>query len=148
MLAVMDLGLRLEQPPRAYQLHDHVIVLEQEGRLFGMLVNEVHGVHEIALEALETPSAFTESYARGCRFVRHLVKLDDAPIMVLDHDRLLATAEEPPAEATLGTWAMCDVRWHQSPEYGPGHDAIPTNPPETIPRFFQHAAAWEREILL
>jgi purine-binding chemotaxis protein CheW len=148
MLAVMDLGLRLEQPPRAYQLHDHVIVLEQEGRLLGMLVNEVHGVHEIALEALETPSAFTESYARGYRFVRHLVKLDDAPIMVLDHDRLLATAEEPPAGAALGTLTVPNVRWHQSTEYGPGHDAMPTDPSETMPLFFHHAAAWEREILL
>jgi purine-binding chemotaxis protein CheW len=148
MLAVMDLGLRLEQPPRAYQLHDHVIVLEQEGQLLGMLVNEVHGVHEIAWETLETRSAFAESYVRGHRFVRHLVKLDDTPIMVLDHDRLLGTAEEPPADATRCTLAMPDVRWRQSTEYGPSHDGIPMNPSETMPLFFHHAAAWEREILL
>ena len=33
MLPVMDLGLRLGQPPRSYRIHDHVIVLEQGSRL-------------------------------------------------------------------------------------------------------------------
>jgi purine-binding chemotaxis protein CheW len=148
ILPVMDLGLRLGQPRCSYQIHDHVIVLQQESRLLGMLVNEVHGVHEILLETLETRVAFAEWNAGGSRFIRHLTKLDTTAIMVLDHELLLSTTAESAADIGLAAPAVPDARWQQSTEHTPARDGVPVNPFETIPLFFQHASPWEQEILL
>jgi purine-binding chemotaxis protein CheW len=148
ILPVMDLGLRLGQPPRSYQIHDHVIVLEQESRLLGMLVNEVHGVHEILLETLDTQAAFAEWNERGSRFIRHLTKLDTTAIMVLDHELLLSTAPDHREDISQAALAVPDVRWQQSTEHTPARDDTPANPFETMPLFFHNATPWEREILL
>jgi purine-binding chemotaxis protein CheW len=148
ILPVMDLGLRLGQPPRSYRIHDHVIVLEQESRLLGMIVNEVHGVHEIPPETIEPRAAFAELNAGGRRFVRHLAKLDTTAIMVLDHELLLSTAAEPQAGVNQAARVMPDVRWQQSTEDAPARDGIPADPFDTMPLFFHNAAPWEREILI
>jgi purine-binding chemotaxis protein CheW len=148
ILPVMDLGIRLGLPPQSYQIHDHVIVLEQESRLLGMLVNEVHGVYEIPPETLEMQAAFAESNAGVCRFVRHLAKLDTTVVMVLDHEMLLSTTAEAAANVGLAAPAVPDARWQQSTEHAPARDGVPANPFETIPLFFQHASPWEQETLL
>jgi len=148
ILPVMDLGLRLGQPPQAYRIHDHVIVLEQQSRLLGMLVNEVNGVYEIILETLEAHPTFAESHEGAPRFVRHLAKLDTTAIMVLDHERLLSTAVEPRAEVNQEALTRPEVRWQQGTEHAPAGDGIPANPFETTPLFFHNASAWEREVLL
>jgi purine-binding chemotaxis protein CheW len=148
ILPVMDLGLRLGQPPRPYQIHDHVIVLEQESRLLGVLVNEVYGVHEILPETLETPAALAEWNAGGARFIRHLTKLDTTAIMVLDHALLLSTAVDHRVDVDHARPALPDVRWQQSTEHTPARNDTPANPFEIMPLFFHNAAPWEREILL
>jgi purine-binding chemotaxis protein CheW len=148
MLPVMDLGLRLEQPPRSYQIHDHIIVLEQEHRLLGILVNEVYGVHEILPETLETPAALAEWNAGGSRFIRHLTKLDTTAIMVLDHALLLSTAVDHRVDANHAPPVRPDVKWRQSIERTPVHNETPANPSEMTPLFFHNAAPWERETLL
>ena len=148
IVSVMDLGLRLGEPPRSYRIHDHVIVLEQEGRLLGIIVNEVHGVQEIPLETREAHTGLTELHKRGTQFVKHLAKLDRTAIMVLDHELLLSTAEEFPPDIKQANPAAPAARWQQSREHAPLGDATPPNPFEVMPLFFQDAAPWEREILL
>jgi hypothetical protein len=113
-----------------------------------MIVHEVNGVHEIAVEALETRTAFAEPREGSSRFVRYLAKLDTTAIMVLDHERLLRTAAEPQAEVNQAALTRPEVRWRQGPEYGPARDGMPANPLETPPLFFHNASAWERELLL
>jgi purine-binding chemotaxis protein CheW len=145
IVPVMDLGLRLGEPPRPYRIHDHVIVLEQEGRPLGIIVNEVHEVQEIPLEAREAPAELPE---RRTRFVKHLAMLDGTALMVLDHELLLRTAAELPTDVKQTNPLTPAARWQQSTEHTPPDDAIPSNPFEAMPLFFQHAAPWERELLL
>jgi purine-binding chemotaxis protein CheW len=148
IVPVMDLGLRLGEPPRSYRIHDHVIVLEQEGRLLGIIVSEVHGVQEIPLETREARTAPAELHKRGPQFVKHLAKLDRTAIMVLDHELLLSPAAEHPTDVKHANPAAPAARWQQSPEHALLGDAIPSSLFEATPMFFQHAAPWEREILL
>jgi hypothetical protein len=101
-----------------------------------MIVHEVNGVHEIAVEALETRTAFAEPREGSSRFVRYLAKLDTTAIMVLDHERLLRTAAEPQAEVNQAALTRPEVRWQQGPEYGPARDGMPANPLETPPCSF------------
>ena len=148
ILPVMDLSLRLGLPAWAYQIHDHVIVLEQAGRLLGLLVNEVLGVHEIPLDGRDAGPPFPRSNDVGSRFVRHLAKLDATAIMVLDHELLLSAAAEHRAEVTQAALMVPEVRWQQSPEHPTAHDGLSTQALEALPLFFPHAAPWERELLL
>jgi purine-binding chemotaxis protein CheW len=148
ILPVMDLSLRLGQPPRSYQIHDHVVVLERENRLLGIIVNEVHGVQEVSPDTMETPATFAELPGRSCRFVRHLAKLETTAIMILNHELLLSTAAEPRADVSQAALTGADIRWQQSTEHGPAREELPTQAFETTPLFFQHAAPWERKLLL
>ena len=148
IVPVMDLGLRLGKPPRSYQTHDHVIVFEQESRLLGMVVNEVHGVQEIPLETIGARAALAQMNERGSRFVKHLAKLDSTAIMVLDHELLLSTAAELRADVKQADPALPAASWQQNTEHTPPSNGIPSNPFEAMPLFFEDAAPWEREILL
>jgi purine-binding chemotaxis protein CheW len=149
ILPVMDLSLRLGFPPWSYQIHDHIIVLEREGRpLLGLLVNEVLGVRTAPLEAHDTQAALARSDNGSPRVVRHLANVDTTAIMVLDHELLLSTAAEPQADVTRAALAGADTRWQQSTEHVPTRDGLPTQALETLPLFFQHAAPWELKLLI
>jgi purine-binding chemotaxis protein CheW len=149
MLPVMDLSLRLGLLRWPYQIHDHIIVLEQEGRpLLGMLVNEVLGVHDIPLGPHDAQAAFPVSNDGGRRFVRHLAKLDATAIMVLDHALLLSTAGEYGTTAPQTALSVPEVQWQQSPQHPSPSDRLSTHALDTIPQFFPHAAPWERDLLL
>jgi purine-binding chemotaxis protein CheW len=148
ILPVMDLSLRLGLPRYPYQIHDHIIVLEQEGQpLLGVHVNEVLGVHDIPLEHHDVQAALPRSNDGGPRFVRHLAKLDATAIMILDHDLLLSTAGEHRTTDTQAALSVPAVIWQQSPEHPSAHDSLSTQSLDTIPLFFPHAAPWERELL-
>jgi purine-binding chemotaxis protein CheW len=149
ILPVMDLGLRLGLPPWSYQIHDHIIVLEQEDlRLLGLLVNEVLGVRDVPLDLHDAQTAFPRTKAEGPRFVRHLAKLDAAAVMVLDHDLLLSTAAEHRTTEPPAAFSVPVAKWQQSSEYSPAHHDSSTQALDTSPLFFLHAAPWERELLL
>jgi purine-binding chemotaxis protein CheW len=148
IVPVMDLAIRLSQSPWSYRIHDHVIVLQHESVLLGIIVNEVQGVHEIPQETLGTHVAFAESHAGSSRFVKYLVKLDTTAIMVLDHNLLLNPVAEFQTEANPAAPTLPPARWQQSPEHSPSGDGIGPNSVEGMPLFFQHAAPWEREVLL
>lgn len=94
ILPVMDLGIRLGQPPQSYQIHDHVIVLERETRLLGMIVNEVHGVQDIPTEMIEVASEYAGGRDTATRLVTHLARYDEKTIMLLDDALLLGLSVE------------------------------------------------------
>jgi purine-binding chemotaxis protein CheW len=148
ILPVMDLGLRLGQPAQSYQIGDHIIVLQRERRLLGVLVNEVYGVHEIVPGTLETRAALADWETGGPRFIRHLAKLDASAVMVLDHALLLSTAADHHTDVNHALPTLPDVSRWQSTERTRERSGIPANPFEMTPLFFHNAAPWEREILL
>jgi purine-binding chemotaxis protein CheW len=149
IVPVLDLNLRLGLPPWSYQIHDHVIVLEQEGRrLLGVLVNEVLGVHNILLDAHEAHVALASSPDAVPRFVKQLTKLEATALMVLDHERLLSTTIEPRGSSSQAAPAAPAMQWQQSPEHTTAAAGPVAQMFETTPLFFAHAAPWERELLL
>jgi purine-binding chemotaxis protein CheW len=148
IVPVMDLAIRLGQSPWSYRIHDHVIVLQHESVLLGIIVNEVQGVHEIPQETLGTHVAFAEPPAGGSRFVKCLAKLDTTAIMVLDHDLLLNPVAEFQTDTNAATPTQPPASWQQSPEHAPAADGTGPNSVDAMPLFFQHAAPWEREVLL
>ena len=149
ILPVMDLGLRLGQSPRAYQLDDHVIVLEQGDQLLGMIVNEVHGVQDVALEGpTDTHPVLAESADRNSRFVRHLAKLGTTTVMVLNHGLLLNHEQAPRIHTEQTATVAPDVGWQQGAEGAAVRDRLPDTPSEAMALFLRHATPWEREVLL
>jgi purine-binding chemotaxis protein CheW len=148
IVPVMDLAIRLGQSPWSYRIHDHVIVLQHESALLGIIVNEVQGVHEIPIDTRGTHVPFAGSHAGRSRFVRHLAKLDTTAIMVVDHDLLLNPVAEFQTDANPAAPTLPLANWQQSPEHAPPADGTGPNSVEAMPLFFQHAAPWEREVLL
>jgi purine-binding chemotaxis protein CheW len=147
IVAVMDLALRLGQPPWLYRLHDHVIVLEQEGGLLGIIVNEVEGVRDIPLEAIETRPASTGLNESGSQLVRNLAKLDTAVIMVLDHEQLWNATAEFHKYLNQPALTTPEVRWQLSTAQPPGHDGISSGRFEAMRLFLPDATPSECEIL-
>jgi purine-binding chemotaxis protein CheW len=148
IVPVMDLAIRLGQSPWAYRIHDHIIVLQLQSVLLGLIVNEVQGVHEILIDTRGTPVPFAGSPAHRSQLVRHLAKLDTTAIMVVDHDLLLNPVAEFQTDANQAARTLSPVHWQQSPEHTPPGDGIGPSAGEAMPLFFQHAAPWEREVLL
>jgi purine-binding chemotaxis protein CheW len=149
IVPVMDLNLRLGLPAWSYQIHDHIIVLEQESQwLLGVLVNEVLGVHDIPLDLHDKQAAFPRLNDRDPRFVRHLAKLEATALMVLDHELLLSTAAEHRTRESHAALTVPAVQWQQSPEHTHTDEGLPAQALETMPLFLPRAAPWERELLL
>jgi purine-binding chemotaxis protein CheW len=148
IVPVMDLGLRLGEPPWTHSIDDYVIVFQQESSILGIIVNGVHGVQQIPQETIEVRDALTALNNSGARLVKHLAKLDGTAIMILDHELLLSTASEQSTDVMQAHPAVPAVGWEQSAERAPSGGAIPSNPSEAMPLFFQQAAPWERDILL
>lgn len=80
---VMDLNLRLGCQLRRYNLSDRVVVLDLEGRLLGIIVNDVLDVIPISTQDIEeTPEH---------RLVVGEAKVGDEIVMVLDHHKMCET---------------------------------------------------------
>jgi purine-binding chemotaxis protein CheW len=148
IVPVMDLATRLGQSPWSYRIQDHVIVLQHENVLLGMIVNEVQGVQDIPLDSLKTHMALAESHAGGYRMVRHVAKLDATAIMVLDHNLLFNTATELPADRQPTDARGPATPWPPSTEPILIRDSTAANPINTMPLIFQRATPAELEILL
>ena len=149
ILPVMDLGLRLGQSPQPYTIDDHVIVLEQENRFLGVIVNEVHGVQDIALEGpTETHPVIAESAGGSSRFVRHLAKIGPTTFMILNHGLLLSHEQDSRINIEQSAPVARDVGWRQGTDFAPSRDRLPGTAIETMPLFSQDVTPWEREVLL
>ena len=148
IIPVMDLAIRLGQSPWSHRIQDHVIVLQHENLLLGIIVNEVQGVQDIPLDNLQTHKALAETHAGGYRLIRHLAKLDATAIMVLDHDLLFHTSTEFQADRQRTTAGGPNTPRPPSTEPILIRDSTAANPFNTMPLIFQQATPAELEILL
>jgi purine-binding chemotaxis protein CheW len=148
IVPVMDLGLRLGQPPGTYRIRDHIIVLHHKGGLLGMIVNEVQGVHELPFEPREDRVVVAESHAGRSRFVSRLANLDTTVLMVLDHELLLDTAGEFRADGNQAAPTPLPEHRQQGTERHPPGEGSGSGAVEAMRLFFQHATPGEREVLL
>jgi purine-binding chemotaxis protein CheW len=147
ILPVMDLSIRLGQPRRPYQIHDHVIVLQQGGQLLGMIVNEVHGVQEIAPETIDAAPVFAGADESAPRFIGHLARLDATAIMLLDHELLLSTGVEPRAGVGEDLFPARNAGWGLGTDHASARNGVSAGPLETMLRFCPDATPRELELL-
>ncbi|MBI3581301.1 MAG: purine-binding chemotaxis protein CheW [Nitrospinae bacterium] len=104
VVPVMDLNLRFGHKPRCYRASDSVIVIEAEGSLMGVVVDEALDVNEIPLSDVEAPETLSGVTGEP-HFIEGEAKIGERIIMILDAAKLvkhggppLAIAGEPPAE--------------------------------------------------
>lgn len=86
---VMDLNQRLGYPPARYRLTDSVILLEWDGALIGIIVNEVLDVRMVAPENVEPLRIHGLGPAEGMRFATQVAQADGQLIRLLDLERML-----------------------------------------------------------
>lgn len=99
IVPVLDLSLWLGLEPRPYELSDSVIILEEEGRWLGILVNEVHDVCSVAPEAIEELPVEPEEMGAPDRLLRRAAKVEQELVLLPDHHRLIRYAESLPGLA-------------------------------------------------
>jgi purine-binding chemotaxis protein CheW len=110
LVPVFDLDRSLGREPEPYRLTDHLVVLQSEGRLCGMVVHDVRGVRAIDPEAIEELPGYRLD-ARASRLAG-IAKIDEGLVMLLRLDRLLALPGiEPDACETepigeLASWTL------------------------------------------
>jgi purine-binding chemotaxis protein CheW len=148
IVAVMDLAMRLGQSPWSYRIHDHVIVLQHQDLLLGILVNEVQGVQEVALDNLRPPLAGAGANAGDSRLVKRLAKLDATAIMVLDHVLLLNTALEFHGDRQAVEAPGPGTPGPLPPQSLLTRDGMPGDPTHMLPSIFQGASPAELDLLL
>lgn len=83
IVPVMDLNVRLGHQYRRYQICNSVIVLEAEGSLTGVIVDEALDVYEIAITDIEDPHFFTHG-TTAPHFIEGEAKSGGKIIMILD----------------------------------------------------------------
>ncbi|MDD5035089.1 MAG: chemotaxis protein CheW, partial [Methylococcaceae bacterium] len=89
IVPVMNLDLRFGHPSRRYRLTDILIVLQREGTMRGIVVNEVSDVIEIPETAIEPRPGYEETMAGRALFSAEAAKIGDEIVMLLDVSCLL-----------------------------------------------------------
>lgn len=90
IIPVLDLSEWLGLEPQPYRLSDSVVILMEEGRWLGILVNEVHDVYSGAPE--ELLAGFAEAEAPN-RVLRAATEVDGKLVLLPDHHQLIRYAE-------------------------------------------------------
>ncbi len=89
ILPVMDLDLRFGRARRSYHVQDHIVVLEWEQILMGLIVNEVLDVRNIAAHEIEPKPSYGQTSERESSFIVGMAKLDQGLALLLHLQRLL-----------------------------------------------------------
>jgi len=105
---VMDLNKRLGCAPACYRTTDSVILLEWDGALVGIIVNEVQDVRGVAPEDVEPLQGHVLAGSDRTRFTSHVAKAEGQIIRLLDLE-LLLEAPVPPAGAAEDEAAQADA---------------------------------------
>jgi purine-binding chemotaxis protein CheW len=90
ILPVMDLDLRFGRMPRPYHLQDHIVVLEWQQILMGLIVHDVLDVRDIATHEIAPKPSYGLGTERESSFIAGVAKLDQGLVMLLHLDRLLS----------------------------------------------------------
>ena len=108
IVAVADLRLRLGHPAQRYSPSDQVVVLEAEPLPMGLIVSEVIGVIELAVDAIQAPPQFEAAAPGNAHLVAGEARAGDGLVTLLDVSRLtqlpegLALAEAAPQPTPAG----------------------------------------------
>jgi purine-binding chemotaxis protein CheW len=100
IVSVVDLRKRFNQPATALTRHSRILVVEQRGRLVGMIVDAASEVLKIAESEIEPAPAMMKEGGLDC--VTGLGKYQKRLIILLDIDKVLTVREggtQPPGEA-------------------------------------------------
>ncbi len=91
ILPVFDPRNKFGLPPRTYDPHTVIFILELAGRLFGLIVDAASDVIEVAPEDIQPTPAFS-SLIRG-EYLQGVCSWDDRLIILLNAERLLSEQE-------------------------------------------------------
>jgi purine-binding chemotaxis protein CheW len=92
VIPIMDVRLRFQREPRAYDERTCIIVIELESSFVGLVVDTVSEVISIPDEAIDKPPRFSNS--AGNRFMMGLAKVGEQVKILLDPTRLLFDGAE------------------------------------------------------
>jgi purine-binding chemotaxis protein CheW len=108
ILPVMDLDLRFGRAQRPYHVQDHIVVLEWEQILTGLIVNEVLDVRNIAAHEIEPKPSYGQESERESSFIDGMAKLDQGLAMLLQLQKLLSCSEHVEAWSSQDPAALPD----------------------------------------
>lgn len=111
VVPVMDLGVRLGHARRALQVDDSLIVIETDGALLGIIVNEVRQVRSMAEHETEEPpmAGFPGGVESGSRFLAGVAKIGGDVVMLLSLEHLFGLpVEELIPKSGLGAECLDD----------------------------------------
>jgi len=100
ILPVMDLDLRFGRAQRPYHLRDHIVVLEWQQILMGLIVHDVLDVRDIAAQEIAPKPSYGQVTERESSFIVGMAKLDQGLAMLLHLDRLLSWPDKVDAFST------------------------------------------------
>ncbi|MCT7974407.1 chemotaxis protein CheW [Laspinema olomoucense] len=128
VLPVMDLNLRFFQRSLDYQITDSIIVIEWQTVKIGLIVNQVHEVQDIPLEAIAPQIAYgRQNGSPSHHYITGVAKNLGELVMLLNPEQLIeysGSPETPPFELNgteipgSGTSVQKDRRFcpHATPE--------------------------------
>lgn len=99
---MIDINVRFGHTPRPRRLTDSLVVLEQQGNTFGLIVNYVQEVREIAPDEIEPIPYYGGEARTDVRFLAGLVKSGEQVTTILHLDSLLHLAQS--VEEETNAW--------------------------------------------
>ena len=93
ILPIMDLHFRLGYGFPEYRLTDSVIILVCQGFRFGIIVNEVHDVQKISVNAIAADFSYKREVTNQHHFITGVAKLEANIVMLLNPEKLLQSSE-------------------------------------------------------
>ena len=113
VVPIVDLGLRFGYPAQPYRLDQSVVLLEENGRLLGLVADQVRDLVEIPPSSIEPYIQLEgEPPAQAPRVISGTAKWDDAVLIVLDVPallRLVMQTSTEPLGAKETTDRFCDL---------------------------------------
>ena len=89
LVPVLDLSSRFGHPPKRYHLTDHVILIEDESRLMGIIVSQANDEVSISSGQIEVELTYGAENRVGSRFGEGFAKVDQNILMLLNHRAIL-----------------------------------------------------------
>ena len=81
LLTVSDIGIQQGAEPIPYQVGDHIIIVEKEGKKIGIHIEDVVGVFDIEI---------TSTSDSNTGLIQSLAKMGDEPVQVINIDAILS----------------------------------------------------------
>ncbi len=95
IVPVIDLNLRFGHLPQPCRMEDCVVVLEWAGSAFGIIVDTVQNVHDIAQNEIAPIPSYGGEARVAPQFLTGLVKLGEQVVMLLHLESLLCLSQSP-----------------------------------------------------